>query len=80
MADSQSTRPPHGGKPNILSRDRDGIEHRLGVVDHPAGLVTLYDSHFVRILAPGSAIALALALIRATHGADPGSGPISAAF
>lgn len=57
-----------GSNPSILSRDRDGTERRLGVVDHPAGLVTLYDDDMVRILHPAAAVELALALIHATKG------------
>ena len=52
-------------KPSIPARDSDGAEHLLGVVDHPAGAITVYDAEIVRILAPAAAVELVLALLHA---------------
>ena len=69
--------PPRG----ILSRDENGAEHHLLVVDHPAGMVALFDAEVKRVMHPAAAIELALALIHATKGHYRGIvGPISGAF
>ena len=74
-------RRPAGGNPPILSRDPDGTEHMLLVVDHPHGMVSLFDAEMRRTLAPAAAIELALALIHATRGHYRGIvGPISGAY
>ncbi len=47
----------------ILARDRDGKEHLLIVVDHPAGLISISDEEIVRILTPAATVALILELV-----------------
>jgi len=51
---------------------------KIGVVDHPAGLVSLFDDEFRRTLAPSAADELAVRLIHdaAPHYPD-GPGPVS---
>ena len=53
----------------------------LLVVDHPAGLVTVFDAEVKRIMHPAAAVELAVALIQATRGHFKGIvGPISGAL
>jgi hypothetical protein len=56
------TRPPRQSS-GIPSRDPDGTEHLLRVVNHPAGLVSISDDTMVRTLTPIAAVTLVMHLI-----------------
>jgi isoprenylcysteine carboxyl methyltransferase (ICMT) family protein YpbQ len=57
-------RPPRQSS-GILSRDLDGTEHLLRIVDHPAGFVIISDDIMVRMLTPIAAAALVMHLLHA---------------
>jgi hypothetical protein len=69
------------GKSAILSRDPDGNEHLLGVVDHPSGFIAISDDQVIRIMTPSATVALVVALIDALGSYLPvRPGPISGSF